>query len=287
MPLFNDIFDTDLQSHLRDTKARTILNLYLATRENAAERTVCGLPHLLEIAAHDTMGLGGWTIRVAERAPGIFIYEHFGHKVEQMLGFSMLGRQISSELGRPYDFFLDCYRRIARDLEPLVTHSTAVLSPRVGSWVRLLLPCRDDANGLHILGILTPISTEESMVDSLLQSVGEPGLVIQIVRNADAAAIDARILRLNDAARRLLRVSSARHLHLSDVLPQIALATLTQTIERSHATGAPARYVHPFTVCGQPYDGLEATRCGDGAVLVFRQRAAGGLEAQRQPRDAA
>ncbi|MEM1287091.1 MAG: hypothetical protein AAGH60_01935 [Pseudomonadota bacterium] len=270
MPLHSKIHrGADIGKNLPTGKIRSLFNLYQAERASTNNRD--DLPLISVIAEGNFGGLSDWIIQLSAQPDGDYVFHSFGNEIAGALGYSMLGRLVSTGPGRPYDFFKKCFDLIRETHEPLLTENSAVLTPSVASWTRLLLPCYDDTRTLKIVGALHPVSWQECMLESLLRISDNPLIAIKMVRNQGRDVIDAEIVNLNDLARRVLNISAKRHLYLSKCAPILLSAELLPTIKSAYANDAKVRIQQSFEINGVAFSGMTATHCGDGAILELNQ----------------
>ncbi|MEM6382038.1 MAG: hypothetical protein AAF739_05135 [Pseudomonadota bacterium] len=274
MPFFAQMRTSDISRHLPDSRLRALYNLYQAELSECTKKGAT-LPALSVVGAEHYLGLQPWVVRVAVLEDGDFIYHEFGSKVIEAAGFSMLGKRLSSGHGRPFAFFREAYGKVVQNRQPMLAENAAVLAPNVGSWTRLLLPVRDEAQQINIVGVLSARSNEQCMADALLEANNEATLVIELVRNRAAEVVDARVTASNFRAQELLGMKGARHVHLSDLMPDPLSAPFFPTVVTAYRDEGRARFNGNFSLKDNEFRALTATRCGDGAVLI--------LHALRQP----
>jgi DNA-directed RNA polymerase subunit N (RpoN/RPB10) len=153
VPLYAQIFDSDLENHLGSGRTRALYSRY--QRLLAEEPTE--LPHINAVCADDCLGLEDWSCRLMLLPDGDYLYTSYGRELAKLTGFTMLGSRISSGSGSAFGFFRQSYARAAASRRPLVTHSAAVFAAGIASWIRLVLPVRDDAGHLSLFTLSKPI----------------------------------------------------------------------------------------------------------------------------------
>ncbi|MBV6656361.1 MAG: hypothetical protein KI785_01205 [Devosiaceae bacterium] len=278
MPIFAETFDDNLEARMEGNRIKALYRRYLSEQQLVELDGEGALPSLSSIAADRYLGLEDWIIRMVALESGDYVYEAFGAEISGHSGLSMVGKRLSDCRGRPFEFFRTCYDRVLVDRKPLFAVSAAVLSPRVGRWGRLVLPVLDDAGRQHVISVLQPVSREAVTLEGLLEAVTEPAIVVQMVRSQGEDVIDARVTALNEPAKEVLGVQSLKHLHLSDIAPQLLNGPRLTAIKQAYAGGTRVECDNGFTLRNRWVSMFSATRAGDGAVLLLQTQPLASLE---------
>lgn len=276
MPLFGKVYDTDLDEHLGRGRIKALYARYqkawCAARAVQSPRPrppAIALPQLNALCIDQCMGLENWASRLIQLPDGDFLYTFYGSQVSQAVGFTMTGKRVSNGSGQAFSFFSNCYTKAAKERQPLVTFSSALASPSVASWRRLILPCVDEGDFMHILTILEPIAANERMMDAIMEAVDEPVIALHLLRDQGQEVLDARLISANQPALDAMGKTSTRHLNLSDFAPQLLDEPVLSTLRTAYSDGKKSRYEGEILLGRQAFNGLVATPLGDGVALVF------------------
>lgn len=271
MPLHTRIIETNLERNMTSQRMRAFYWRYLAAQKDCSG----GTPHISDISSDAFAGLEPWSLRLLALPDGDFLYTQYGQEISNSTGFSMVGRKVSSNSSKAFDFFLKCYRRVKDERRPLLTFNSALASRSVASWHRLLVPALDEAGQLNIVTILHPVCLQDSVINALMQAVSDPILILKMVRDDGEDAIDANIVNANTPAKDLLAggllgPSHLRHCNLTDVMPTLLDEPYRSCLAAAYAEGQTTTIEEPIAFAGQTFAAITASPVGDGAAILLK-----------------
>jgi PAS fold len=220
--LYTEIYESDLQSHLRNPEASFALtNWLLACRSGTIPNETDYLrPHLVSLN-QDAM-----ILRVLP--DNDFLYEHYGDRIAAHAGFSMAGKKVSDFKGILGEFYRDIYSRIMRDPHPVATvHRLGNFLERP-MWERLILPLArgDSISALYVINRIRQLDQDFNMIAA--RAKGNGIIALQFTRDDAGEIEDAIVVGVNKAAREMTnrRLDELLNRPMRDCFPGIANAGL-------------------------------------------------------------
>lgn len=263
MPLHTRIIETDFERNLTNPRMRSFYWRYLAAQEDCEGN----IPHISDLSDDAFAGLEPWSLRLLALPDGDFVYTQYGREISRTTGFSMVGKSVSSSSDRAFKFFLTCYQRVRDERIPLMTFSSALASRSLASWNRLIVPARDSAGQLNIITVLQPVYMHEATISALLQAIGDPVLILKMIRDGGEEVVDANILDANILAEDLFNRSHLNQCILSDVMPSLLEDPFRACLAAAYADARTTTLEQTIDIAGRSFAGITAYPIGDGAAL--------------------
>lgn len=266
MPLHTHVIETDFENSLTNRRMRAFYWRYQAAQKDC-EGT---LPHISDLSCDAFAGLEPWSLRLLALPDGDFLYTQYGHEISNSVGFSMVGKSLSSSSGQAFAFFLKCYQRVRDEHRPLLTFSSALASRCVASWHRLIVPALDDVGQTNLITILQPVKMQEAVNAALMQAVSDPILIVKMVRDDGRHVTDANIVDSNAPARELLNSNYLHHSTVSQIMPILLEHPFQDCLASAYSQGQTTSIEEPIDVAGRTFAGFTASPVGDGAAILLK-----------------
>lgn len=266
MPLHTHVIESDFEKNLASPRMRAFYWRY-----QAAQKDCEGIiPHISDLSCDAFAGLEPWSLRLLALPDGDFLYTQYGQEISNSVGFSMVGKSLSSSSGQAFGFFLKCYQRVRDEHRPLLTFSSALASRCVASWHRLIVPALDDVGQMNLITILQPVRMQEAINAALMQAVSDPILIVKMVRDDGRHVTDANIVDTNAPARELFNSTYLHHSTVSEMMPVLLEQPHRACLASAYSQGQTTTIEEPFEVAGRTFAGFTASPVGDGAAILLK-----------------
>ncbi|MGL4637064.1 MAG: hypothetical protein ACRCWF_13860 [Beijerinckiaceae bacterium] len=193
--LYSEVFETDVQSKLRNPEASFALSHWTISRRGKA------MPEesAFDIASLDWLKQDVMIIKPDEA--GDLIYSYYGSRIALHAGFDMSGKRVKDFKGALGDFYQDIYERVMRDPHPVGTvHRLGHFKERP-MWERVILPVAKEEvfSALYVVNRVLDLDHEFNLAAARARNSGI--IALQFTRDESNTITSGIIIGANKAAR--------------------------------------------------------------------------------------